>query len=211
MFLTSLLALTDPAPAERDPDYAPRITVTPRIGLGFPGVATAHQISTTKVGVGFVLHPEAMVSIGKVFEIGGYFHYSVRGITERGSAPTEGLKNHLVSLGAVTKAGFDIRKRSRLRIGLSFGYNFTKQGFLNDTFEGDILAHGFNIGASIDWSVALTRWLAFNTQLAMISQIAGRADLGLIGAVVEGGSKQKMTFPPLAFLAVGTEFGFGHR
>jgi hypothetical protein len=32
-----------------------------------------------------------------------------------------------------------------------------------------------------------------------------------IGAIVEGGSKPKMPFPPLAFLAFGVDFGFGRR
>lgn len=194
------------------PDRAkPRGFVTPRIGLGFPGEATPSKISTTKLGVGFVLHPDAVVAIGDYFEVGGYLHYSIRGITDRGTAPTDGLNTHLFSTGAVAKVGFDIAHHSRLRVGLMLGYNFTKQGFRNANFEGDITANGLNVGPDVEWSILLTRQLALNLQLAAITQVAGTADLGPIGAVVEGGSKQKMAYPPLAFFAVGVEFGLGER
>lgn len=189
----------------------PRVTLTPRIGLGFPGQATAHQISRTKLGVGFVMHHDAMIALGDWFELGPYLHYSVRGIKERGTAPTDGLRNHLVSLGAALKVPIPTSARSRLRIGLMLGYNYTKQGFANDTFEGDIVASGFNVAPSVEWSHDIARRVAFNLQLAMITQVVGRANLGAIGGVVEGGEKQKMGFPPLAFLAVGFDFGLGSR
>jgi hypothetical protein len=45
----------------------PRVTITPRIGLGFPGEATARKISKTKLGVGFVMHHDAMIALGNHF------------------------------------------------------------------------------------------------------------------------------------------------
>lgn len=197
--------------AEPEADAPPRATITPRVGLGFPGSATPHKISKTKVGVGFVLHIDTMIALADHFELGPYFHYSVRGIKERGTAPTDGLRMHLVSLGAALKVPIRTSDRSRLRIGAMLGYNYVKQGFENDTFSGDIVASGFNVAPTIEWSHDVARRTAINVQLAMITQVVGRANLGAIGAVVEGGEKQKMAFPPLAFLAVGVDFGLGSR
>lgn len=199
------------AAAEPVPDAPPRITISPRIGLGFPGSATPHKVSKTKVGVGFVLHSDVMIALGDHFEIGPYLHYSLRGIKERGTAPTDGLRMHLFSIGAAFKVPIRTSARSRLRLGAMLGYNYTKQGFENDTFSGDIVANGFNVAPSVEWSHDVARRVAINVQLAMITQVVGRADLGAVGAVVEGGEKQRMAFPPLAFLALGLDFGLGAR
>ncbi len=192
-----------------------RLTITPRIGLAFPGGATPRQVSRTKVGFGFPLHLDSMAALGDHFELGAYLHYSVRGITERGTAETDGLHMHLLSGGAATKVRFGVSPRGRIRIGATIGANAVWQGFESESesvaLSGNIVGKGLNIGASAEYSHDVAPHVALNVQLAMISQVWGRADLGVVGALVEGGSEQPMPFPPLAFLAVGTDFCFGRR
>jgi hypothetical protein len=197
-------------PAQPDNSRA-LVTITPRVGVAFPGAATPREVSPTKVGFGFAFQFDGMFALHKHFEVGPYLHYSFRPITERGTAPTDGLANHLVSVGAVAKVRFAVSKRSRMRIGAMIGYNRLWQGFENDFFEGNITANGLNIGPAIEWSIDVSRRIAVNVQLAAITQVWGRADLGAIGGVVENGSKQLMPFPPLAFLAVGADFCLGER
>jgi hypothetical protein len=144
-------------------------------------------------------------------ELGSYLHYSIRPITERGTAPTDGLRTHLVSGGAVVKARFPVSPRSRMRIGLLVGVNAIWQGFENDTFTGTITGTGLNVGPSLEWSLDIAPRVAFDVQLAAISQVWGRADIGPLGALVANGSTQDLAFPPLAFLAVGVDFCLGKR
>jgi hypothetical protein len=158
-----------------------------------------------------VMHHDAMIAIGRYFEIGPYFHYSLRGIREREDTTTDGQRNHLLSLGVTAKLKIRTSARSRLRIGWLLGYNYTKQNFKSDIGEGDITANGFNVAPSVEWSHDIARRVAINVAVSMITQVVGKADIGPLGALVEGGSKQKMTFPPLAFLAVGFDFGLGSR
>lgn len=199
------------AAAEAADDPPPRLTITPRVGLGFPGQATPREVTKTKLGVGFVMHHDAMLALGNYFEIGPYLHYSLRGIKERADTTTDGQRNHLLSLGVTAKLVLRTSARSRLRIGCLLGYNYTKQNFKSDIGEGDITANGFNVAPSLEWSHDVARRVAINATLAMITQVAGKADIGPLGALVEGGSKQKMPFPPLAFLAIGLDFGLGSR
>jgi hypothetical protein len=203
------------SPAAPPPDAVDNgralVTITPRIGVAFPGTATPRKISHTKVGFGFPLQVAAVLALADHFELGSYLHCSLRPITERSTAPTEGLRNHLVSVGAVAKARFAVSSRSRMRIGVMLGYNRTWQGFENDTFDGTITAHGLNVFPSVEWSHDIANHVAVNVQLAAISQVWGKADLGAIGAIVSGGSKQRMAYPPLAFLAVGFDFCLGAR
>jgi hypothetical protein len=58
------------ARAADDETAKPRVTLTPRIGLGMPGSATPSQISKTKLGVGFVAHHDLVIALGDHFEIG---------------------------------------------------------------------------------------------------------------------------------------------
>lgn len=204
-------AFAHAAEGDDEDTVRPRVTVTPRVGLGFPGEATARKVSKTKVGVGFVMHHDVMIALGNWFEIGPYLHYSLRGITERGDTNTDGQRNHLMSLGVTPKAKIRTSKRSRLRIGCLLGFNYTKQNFESDVGKGDIIGKGFNVAPSVEWSHDVARRVAINVAFSMITQVAGKADIGGLGALVEGGSKQKMTFPPLAFLALGVDFGLGSR
>lgn len=198
------------SPRDQAPDNSGAlVTITPRLGVAFPGSATPKEISKTKVGFGFPVHIDAVFAVAKHFEAGVYLHYSLRPITERGTAPTDGLKNHLVSAGAVAKARFPVSKRSRMRIGALIGYNRLWQDFVNSTFEGTITAHGLNVAPSIEWSIDVRRAIALNLQLAAITQVWGRSDIGAIGGIVRGGSKQTMFFPPLAFFTVGVDFCLG--
>jgi hypothetical protein len=181
------------------------------MGLAFPGAATPTEVSKTKLGFGFPLQLDSVLALTDHLELGSYFHYSVRPITERGTAPTDGLRTHLVSGGAVIKARFPATPRSRLRIGLLLGANAIWQGFENDVLVGTITGKGINIGPSLEWSLDVAPHVAFNVQVAAISQVWGRADLGPLGAFVANGSTQDLAFPPLAFLAVGTDFCLGTR
>jgi hypothetical protein len=162
---------------------ASRLTITPRLGLALPGSVT----------------PD------KRFELGAYLHYSGRPITERGTAPTDGLWTHLVSVGPAAKVPFALAPGSRIRAGAMLGYNRVWQGFENGTFEGTITGQGLNFSASIEYSRDLAPGSAFNVQLGFLSQIAGSADLGPIGAFVEGGSEQDLAFPPLVMLTTGID------
>lgn len=194
-----------PGAAGEGHNDASRLTITPRLGLALPGSVTPHKISKTHVGFGFALHPDVMFALDKRFELGAYLHYSGRPITERGTAPTDGLWTHLVSVGPAAKVPFALAPGSRIRAGAMLGYNRVWQGFENGTFEGTITGQGLNFSASIEYSRDLAPGSAFNVQLGFISQIAGSADLGPIGAFVEGGSEQDLAFPPLLMLTTGID------
>lgn len=182
-----------------------QLVVTPRIGLAFPGTMTPREVVNTDLGFGFATTNDATMVFADRFEAGLYFHYSLRPINSRGTAPVDGLLTHLVSIGAVAKFRLELSSTSRLGFGAMVGYNREWQDFKNSTFEGTITGNGLNISPSVEWSLDVAPKIALNVQIGFISQVAGEADLGSLGAVVANGSEQTMTFPPLAFLTVGTE------
>lgn len=209
---SSVAHADETASAKAEPDFSlglSRVTVTPRIGIAFPGEVTPRKVSRTKVGVGFPLHVDAMIALHRIVELGPYLHYAWRPIKVREGSTTEGQAAHVVSLGAAVKVRIRTSKRSRLRIGALLGYNLVRQDFESAVGEGKIAGHGLSFAPSLEWSHDVARHAAINVMFSMITQVAGRADLGELGALVEGGSKQKLTFPPLAFLAIGMDFGFG--
>jgi hypothetical protein len=188
------------------------LTVTPRMGVAFPGEATPKEIYPTKLGFGFAFHFDVVVAVAKHFELGTYVHYSLRPITERGGYEEYGLKTQLLSVGSVFKVRFNVSNYSRIRVGALLGYNRGWQGFESDTVgHVDILVFGLNFAPSIEWSVDLTRGVALNLQLAAITQIVGKSDIGPIAAEAAGGPLRPMIFPPLAFFSLGTDFCVGKR